>query len=70
MAKLCRKPAKDIFTIDSKVLVDMESNVWTHEMVTEDLIKMVDNYGVTLMSGNEAAIIIQVNVMFHKKKSV
>jgi len=35
-------------------------NEWTREMITHDVIKTVEIYGVTPESANEAAILIQV----------
>lgn len=37
--------------------------VWTPEMVTKDLNKMLESYGVSLGSANASAIIIQVNYL-------
>lgn len=36
-------------------------NEWTPEMITHEVIKTVEKYGVTPESANEAATLIQVN---------
>lgn len=36
-------------------------NEWTREMITQDVIKTVEKYGVTPESANDAATLIQVN---------
>lgn len=41
-------------------MFDGIDKTWTHEMVTEDLTRMLENYGASFKSVNEAASVIQV----------
>lgn len=48
------KDEKDVSCIENE-------NEWTPEMITQNVIETVEEYGVTPESANEAAILIQVN---------